>query len=182
MIKAKGLMLARFTSSLIVLIALLIVFLLDLIIVHDPIFYIILLTLTAILFLLIIGLSLEVDYFRNHSRIFISVYILGIASAELYVMITNVGELNIYSLFILNNLIGFLSWKYALSINKIKKKLFCFLCIAYYLINLALQFNILLLENYLIMRFIFVQVVLINIALILIIEYIMKRKGYLKYL
>lgn len=182
MIKAKGLMLTRLASSIIFLFAFLIVFLFDLIMTNDLVFEIILVISIAFFFLLVIGLSLEMKFFRNHSRIFISIIILGMISAEIYIILTDASMLYLNFIIILTSLIGVLSWYYALSINKKKKILFCFLSSMYYLINFTLQFYLQLPENYFILRLNALNVVLICITLILMTEYIMKRKGYLKYL
>ena len=182
MIKAKVLMLTRFTCSLIFVIAFLIVFLFDSIAIHNMFFKIIFFTSFTFFFILLIGISLESEFFRNHSRIFLLITILGCISAVINLILTNINELCLNSFIIFSTLIGVLSWSYALSINKKKKIRFCFLGSLYYLINLIVQFNLQLTINYLFSRFLALNLVLLSIALILLAEYIMKRKKYLKYI
>ena len=182
MIKAKGFMLTRIVCSSLLIIAFLIVFIFDLVSIVDSLFKIILFSLVAFYLSLNIGLSLEADFFHKNSHSFISITILGIILMELYIMITNINNLSINSLIIITNLIGILTWKYALSINKKRKILFFVFGLVYYSVNCALQFNIQLLDHYSILRFIALNVFLSCLVLILITEYIMKRKGYLKYL
>ena len=182
MIKAKGLMFTRFASSLIFLFAYLIGFIFDLIIIDDLLFEIILVTYIGFFILIVIGLTLEMKYFREHKRDLISGSILVMVSVEIYLIIFINNRLFLKVIIILTTVIGVLSWNNALSIKKWRKKIFVFLSLLYYLINLLLQFYSQLPENYFFLRFIASNIVLISMTLILITEYIMKRKGYLKYI
>ena len=182
MIKAKGLMFTRFASSLIFLFAYLIGFIFDLIIIDDLLFEIILVTYIGFFILIVIGLTLEMKYFREHKRDLISGSILVMVSVEIYLMIFINNRLFLKVIIILTTVIGVLSWNNALSIKKWRKKAFVFLSLLYYLIIFLMQFNLELPENYFFLRFIASNIVLISMTLILITEYIMKRKGYLKYI
>ena len=182
MIKAKGLILTRFASSLIFLFAFLIGFLFDLIMIDDLLFEIILITYISFFILIVLGITLEMKFFRDHKRDLISGSILVMISAEIYLMIFNMNMLFLKVIIILITVIGVLSWNQALSINKKKFFFFGVLSLLYYLIIFLMQFNLELPENYFFLRFIASNIVLISMTLILITEYIMKRKGYLKYI
>ena len=183
MIKAKGLRFTRFASSLLFLFAYLIGFIFDLIIIDDLLFEIILVTYIGFFILIVIGLTLEMKYFREHKRDLISGSILVMVSVEIYLIIFINNRLFLKVIIILTTVIGVLSWNNALSIKKWRKKFFVFLSLLlYYLIIFLMQFNLELPENYFFLRFIASNIVLISMTLILITEYIMKRKGYLKYI
>ncbi len=182
MIKAKGLMLTRYVSSLIFLFAFLIGFSFDLILVHDLLFEIIIVAYLGFFILIAIEITLEMKYFRDHQRELISIPILVMVSIEIYLMIFNMNNLFLKVIILLTTVIGIISWNNALSINKKKKVVFGALSSLYYLIILLEQINLELSVNYFLLRYTLLNCVLLSVILILVTEYTMKRKGYLKYI
>lgn len=182
MIKAKALMLLRLVSSLIYLILSLALFFIDLISINDISIVILLLLSLSSSFVIIIGLKLEIKLFIEHFKLLILIPVALIILTEFFTMIIKINVLFLNLIFLISALIGMHNWNHSLSIYKKKKVLFGVMSLVYYLINLVLQFNINLLQSYLVVRFIILNTILVSAILILIIEFVMKRKGYLKYL
>jgi len=182
MIKAKILMLTRFVTSIIYLISFLVLFLIDLIVLSNIIVASILTITIILLFFVIEGLSFEMKLVLENRRFIVYAIVIWVIFEVIFTIVMIINLLILIIIILTTSLMGVLGWNYSLSIKKKKKLLFSLYSLILYAINIIYQFNSLLFEDYLVLRFSVLNVVLFCSIMILVLEYVMKRKKYLKYL
>ncbi len=182
MIKAKALMLTRFVISIIYLISFLVLFLIDLIVVGNIVVASILTSTIILLFFVIEGLSFEVKFMLENRRFIVFAIVIWVIFEVIFIIVMIIYLLILNIIILTTSVMGVLGWNYSLSIKKKKKLLFSLYSLILYGVNVIYQFSSLIFEDYLTLRFSVLNIVLFCSILILILEYIMKRKGYLKYL
>ena len=179
-IKAKGRIWFRIIGAILLFLGICLAILLDFIFISNIIGVFIAILIVVPWIIIFIVFKLEIEYFNRNRKIFISILLLNSVTMFLLSILWNISNAIIIDIHAFLTLILSISWYFSLSIYKKKKIVFVLSGILFLFGFIFLSLKLYFLSD--IFVILVVTFVCLGMILILLIEYDMRKKKYLKYI